>query len=181
MDRMIVTVFGSEAAAYEGWCALEDLHRDLTITLYAMAMITKGTDGSVAVKQTTDQGPWRTVLGLTAGSLVGLFGGPVALAIGAGAGTLGGALLDLGRAGVGLDFVDEVSQHLEAGMTALVADVDEDSITPVDSRMAALGGKVFRRSRADMLDAEIEQDLTATEADLKQAEAELAQAARPLG
>jgi hypothetical protein len=40
----------------------------------------------------------------------------------------------------------DVATALTPGKYAVVADVDEDWVTPVDTRMEAVGGVVFRRS-----------------------------------
>jgi uncharacterized membrane protein len=39
MDMMIVTVFGSEKEAYEGARALNEMHDEESIVLYAMAVV----------------------------------------------------------------------------------------------------------------------------------------------
>lgn len=176
MDKMIVTVFDNEAAAYEGSHALQALHDNGDIVLYGMAVINKDAHNVVTIKKADGPAPWGTVGGLAVGAVVGLLGGPAGVVLGAATGALVGTLGDLGNAGVGADYVDEVSAQLLPGTTAVVAEVDEEWRAPVDARMAALGGRVYRRIREDVVDAQIERDLTALEADLAQAEAELAQA-----
>src|SRR5262249_30018638 len=156
MDKMIVTVFDSEKEAYEGARALKEMHAEGSIALYAIAVIAKEPTGKVSVKQAADQGPVGTVLGLATGSLIGLLRGPVGRAGGAAAGTLGGSLADLANVGVGADFLDEVAQSLRPGKAAVVAEVEEQWVIPVDSRMEDLGGTVFRRSRNDVVDAQVE-------------------------
>ncbi|MGA2841551.1 MAG: hypothetical protein ABSG18_15475 [Steroidobacteraceae bacterium] len=47
---------------------------------------------------------------------------------------------------VDTDFLTDVATALTPGKYAVVADVDEDWVTPVDTRMEAVGGVVFRRS-----------------------------------
>ncbi len=173
MDKMIVAVFDSEKEAYEGTRALQEMHAEGNISLYAMAVIAKEPNGKVAIKQAADHGPTGTVLGLATGSLIGLLGGPVGMAVGAAAGTLGGALADLSNVGVGADFLDEVAQSLRPGKVAVVAEVEEQWVIPVDSRMEDVGGTVYRRSRSDVVDAQFERDIAALNADLDQLQAEL--------
>jgi paraquat-inducible protein B len=112
------------------------------------------------------------LFGLFTGSLVGLLGGPVGLAVGASAGTLTGSLFDLARIGVTEDFLAEVSQNLTPGKLAVVADANEEWVTPVDTRMEALGGVVFRRARGEFIDAQFEREIAADEAELAQLRAE---------
>ena len=59
MNKMLVAVFDTEPAAYEGLHALKDLHEDGDITLYATAVLVKDSAGTVSVKQTADRGAAR--------------------------------------------------------------------------------------------------------------------------
>ncbi len=149
------------------------MHAEGNISLYAMAVIAKEPNGKVAIKQAADHGPTGTVLGLATGSLIGLLGGPVGMAVGAAAGTLGGALADLSNVGVGADFLDEVAQSLRSGKVAVVAEVEEQWVIPVDSRMEDVGGTVYRRWQSDVVDAQFERDIAALNAELDRLEAEL--------
>jgi len=173
MDKMVVTVFDNEKQAYEGERALREMHDEGSIVLYAMAVIAKEPNGKVAIKQSADQGPAGTVLGTATGALVGLLGGPAGVVVGAASGTLGGSLVDLANVGVGEDFLDEVAQALRPGKAAVVAEVEEQWVIPLDSRMEDLGGTVFRRSRRDVVDAQFERDVASLRAEIDQLNAEL--------
>jgi uncharacterized membrane protein len=175
-DKMIVVVFDNEKKAYEGSKALKDLHAEGSITLYASAVIAKDADGKVTVKQAADQGPLGTAVGLVTGSLIGLLGGPVGVAIGAYVGTVGGVLYDLAKVGVSEDFLSEVGQQLHPGKVAVVAEVWEEWVMPVDTRMEAAGGVVFRRARGEVLDYQIERDAAALKAEIADLKAEYARA-----
>jgi uncharacterized membrane protein len=176
MEKMLVIVFDEEGKAYEGARALRDLHAEGSLTLYSSAVIGKDSKGLVSVKQAADQGPVGTAVGLATGSLIGLLGGPVGLAVGAATGTVAGSLSDLVQVGVGEDFLDEVSRQLLPGKTAVVAEVDEQWVTPLDTRIEALGGIVVRRARGEFIDAQIERDIAATEAEIQELKAEYNQA-----
>ncbi len=93
MNKMLVAVFETESAAFEGLSALKDLHRDGDVTLYASAVIVKDKTGKINLKQAAEDGPVGTALGLLSGSLIGILGGPAGLAIGAAAGGLAGLFL----------------------------------------------------------------------------------------
>ena len=58
--------------------------------------------------------------------------------------------MDLNNARVGEDFVDDVRQELQPNKFAVVAEIQEDWTTPVDSRMEAIGGKVYRRALSEV-------------------------------
>ena len=177
MNKMIVTIFNNENSAYEGVKALRELHAEGSLTLYAAAVIAKDTQGVVRVKQAADQGPLGTVLGLTTGSLIGLLGGPVGLAVGAITGTFAGSIYDLAQIGINEDFLTEVSKYLSPGKVAVVAEIDEEWVTPLDTRMEPLDGIVFRRVRGEFIDAQIERELAVADAEIAKLEAEYKQAA----
>ncbi len=160
MDKILVVIFDTEAKAYEGSRALQELNDNGSINLYAHALLSRGDDGKVTVRQKGGPAPVGTAVGLLTGILIGLFGGPVGTAIGAGAGTFGGLVYDLAKVGVGQDFLDEIGQSLVAGEAAVVAEVQEDWTLPVDGRMEPLGGVVLRRTRRDILDTKAETDIT---------------------
>jgi len=176
MDKMIVTVFNDERSAYEGARALRELHEEGSLTLYAATVIFKDTNGVITVKQAADEGPFGTFAGLATGSLIGLLGGPVGVAVGAVAGTLGGSLFDLLRVGVSDDFLTEVYVNLVPNRWAIVAEVDETWVTPLDTRMDALGGVVFRRARGEFMDLQIEREIAADKAEIERLETEYKQA-----
>src|SRR5271167_2675200 len=110
MDRMLVVVFDNETKAYEGKKALLQLDNEGSIGVYAYAVVAKKADGTASIKQGDDSGPLGTLVGTALGSLIGVLFGPVGLAVGATAGLTGGASFDLLNAGVGEDFIDEVSK-----------------------------------------------------------------------
>ncbi len=175
-DKMIVVIFDNEKKAYDGYRALKDLHFEGSITLYASAVIAKDAGGKVTVKEAADRDLLGTGVGLVTGSLIGLLGGPVGVAIGAYVGTVGGVLYDLAKVGVGEDFLGEVEQHLQPGKAAVVAEIWEEWVMPVDTRMEAAGGVVFRRARVEVLDYQIERDAKALKAEVADLKAEFAQA-----
>jgi uncharacterized membrane protein len=173
-NEILVSVFDSERTAFEGLTALKELHRDGDITLYASTVIAKDPAGTVAVRQTADRGPVGTLVGIVTGGLVGLLGGPAGVAVGAYVGGFGGLMYDLFKAGISLDFVDEVSASLTPGKAAVIADVDENRwVTPVETRLGSLGGQTFRRHPGDIIDAELVRDTDAARMELDQLKAEL--------
>src|SRR5260370_3566156 len=150
MDRMIVVVFDSENKAYEGKKALQQLADEGSIGLYAYAVLAKQPDGTATIKQGDNAGPIATLLGTSFGSLIGLLGGPAGMAVGAAAGMSAGAGMDFANLGIGEDFLDDVTKVLKPNKFALVAEVEEDWVAPVDSRMEAIGGPLFKRALAEV-------------------------------
>jgi uncharacterized membrane protein len=176
MDRMLVVVFDNETKAYEGKKALMQLDSEGSITVYAYTVLAKHADGTTTLKQEDDVGPIGTVLGTTFGCLIGLLGGPTGVALGATAGALAGGTVDLSKSFVGEDFIEDVNKALTPNKFALVAEIEENWTTPVDTRMEAIGGTVFRRAVSDVKQTIHEEHVTAMKADLAAMKAEQAQA-----
>lgn len=176
MDRMLVVVFDTENKAYAGEKALLQLDYEGSLTVYAHAVLAKKADGTTVVLKSDDSGPIGTLLGTTWGALIGLLGGPVGVAVGAGAGLVAGGALDLGALRLGSDFIEDATKLLQPNRVAVVAEIDENWTTPVDTRMEEFGGTVIRRSLSDVKEKIDNAHIAAMKADLAQMKAEHAKA-----
>ena len=176
MERMLVITFDNETNAYEGTAALRELERDGSIAVYAGAVVVKNADGKTSVKQVDDLDPIGSLVGTSVGGLVGLLAGPVGMAVGAVSGLTLGAFADIASLRVGDDFVEDVSQSLTLNKVAVIAEIEEGWTTPVDTRMEALGGSVFRRGLSEVRDDLRQAQIAAMKGDLAQLKAEAAKA-----
>jgi len=176
MERMLVVVFDDESKAYEGSRALKQLDSDGNIAIHAEAVIKKNADGTVTMKQSNEEFPVGTVGGTAIGALIGLLEGPIGLGIGAAAGALAGVIGDLNVAAVDAEFVDDVAAVLKPNKCAVIAEVSEEWVTPVDTRMDALGGSVFRTARKSVVHDQIGRDIAALRADIEELKEEHAKA-----
>ena len=174
MNKLVVVMFDNETAADAGLQALRTLHAAGDITLYATGVLAKDASGVVRVRKSMDPGPVGTITGMAVGGLLGLLGGPVGLVVGTMTGTLVGAVRDFWVAGVGLDFIEEAEAHLKPGKVALVAEVEEEWVIPVDSALEAVGGQVFRRTRLEVAEAQYDHDIAAVRSEIKALESEAA-------
>jgi len=176
MEKMLVVVFDNELKTAEAWERLTELDQMGTIAIYAEAIIKKDAKGKVSVTQEGDDLPIRTLTGTAIGSLIGLLGGPVGVGIGAVAGSFAGSVSDLYTAGVNAEFLDDVTAKLTPGKSAVVADISEEWISPVDLQMDELGGEVFRSPKTVVEDDQTERDVTELKAEIAEAKAERAAA-----
>ncbi len=166
MDKMLVVVFENELKAYDGSKALKALDSEGSISIHAEAVIKKNDDSTITVKQEGDDFPIRTVGGTAVGALIGLLGGPIGVVVGAVGGTLAGGAWDISRVGVDSGFLNDVSAKLTPGKWAVVSEISEEWVTPVDSSMAALGGTVFRVARSNVEHEQFAKDVAATKAEI---------------
>jgi uncharacterized membrane protein len=176
IDRMLVVVFDDESKAYQGKKALLALENEGSISVYASAVIAKNADGTIAVRQIDDAPPLGTIFGTPLGSVIGLLGGPAGFAVGTAVGFLAGLTADLRNARIGEDFIDDVKKDLLPNKWAIIAEIEEDWTTPVDTRMEAIGGTVFRRALSDVADTVDEEEVAAMKADIAQMKEEHAKA-----
>ncbi len=176
MDRMLVVTFDTEPKAYEGKKALMQLEGEGSIVVYAYAVVGRNADGTTTVRQSDDPGPLGTLVGTSVGALIGLLGGPVGLAVGTVTGMFAGSTVDINNARIGEDFIDDVKQQLQPNKFAVVAEIQEDWTTPVDTRMEAIGGTVIRRALSEVKQTVDNEDVAAMKADLAQMKAEQAKA-----
>lgn len=114
--------------------------------------------------------------GLSVCSLIGLLGGPVGAAAGALTGTAAGAVRESWAAGVDLVFIEEATQHLQPGKVALVAEIEEEWVIPVDSALEAAGGRVLRRTRTEVAEAQFDHDVAAFKSEIEELESEASHA-----
>ena len=174
MENLVVIVFDKdEPKALEGLRVLEELDSQSEIWLYEARVAVKTPNGPVRVIEKKDNLTLPLVGGASIlGALIGLLGGPVGAAAGAAAGAMVASLADSEEASFSEEFVHEVSMALQCGETAIVADLDEDSVVPVDSHMAKLGGVVFRRARALVEGTQSDRDATLYRAETEELKAE---------
>ena len=176
MDKMLAVVFNDEKGAYEGVRALSDLNMEGSISVNAVGVIKKNADGTTSTRSVDGDFPIRTFAGTAIGSVIGILGGPVGLAAGSAAGALAGLVGDLYTSGIDADFLSDISTALVPGKCAVVADVEEEWVTPVDTRMEALGGVVYRTLKTTVEDDHWSREANAARAELNQMKVEHAQA-----
>jgi len=177
MEKLIVVVFDDQAKAHAGLEALHELDTQGEISLFEVRTIAKEPDGSVQVVENPEDTDFPVIgVSTMVGALVGALGGPIGILGGAAAGAIIGSTLTLLRGDVTEEFVEDVSTALAPGKFALVADISEDCVTPLDTRMEPLGGVIFRRSRSQVRSLHHDRDVAAHRAEIQQLKAERAQA-----
>jgi uncharacterized membrane protein len=176
MSKFAVAVFEDEKKAYEGLHALQELHAEGSLTVWGMAVLRRDAEGRATIIKRDDQGPLGTGLGTLAGGLVGLFGGPVGALVGMAVGATAGGVGDLLHLGVSEEFLAAVERDLAPGKFAVIAEIDEEWVVPLDSRVEELGAKVVvREDRLIFAEDALEKRVNARKARLAQLKAEHAQ------
>jgi len=177
VEKLIVIVFDDQTKADAGFEILRQLDRDGEISVYEAQIIAKEPGGDVRYIDSSNKLAFPVIGGTTAvGALVGLLGGPLGALIGGMVGGLIASIGDLEHAGVTDEFVNDVNTAMTAGKFAVVADVSEDWVTPLDTRMEEIGGVVLRRTRSEVKRMHHDRDAAAHRTEMEQLKAERAQA-----
>jgi uncharacterized membrane protein len=176
MSKFVVVVLSDEVKAYEGSRAFAALHSEGSLTVYSVAVVSKDSDGQIHFKNATESGPLGIAVGAIVGGLVGILGGPPGVLAGVAGGAIIGGFSDLFNLGLSSKFIEKVSMELTPGKTAVIAEVDEGWETPLDSRMAGIGGTVLRNWRSDIEDEQVAAEISARRADYHHLKSEFAHA-----
>ena len=152
---------GPSIAGNQAYDAARDIERVSDVK--SGAILEKDLLGNVTTVDTknlpTAWGLGGAAGGALIGALVGLLAGPGAAAAGtaagaaaassgAAAGAIGGgatgSVADLTNWGLKADYLDTAATYLLPGKTAVVAEVEEGSTTPIDDAVLRHGGIVYR-------------------------------------
>ena len=147
MNKYVMVVLSDESKAYEAVHQLRELHREGSISVYGTAVIQRDASGAVSVRERSDEGPLGMGLGALTGALIGVLGGPVGVAAGVAAGATAGLWRDYRNADLSDEFLEEAQRNLVPGKFAVIAEVEEEWVAPINTRMEVLGGTVVRELR----------------------------------
>jgi uncharacterized membrane protein len=152
MSKFAVVVFADERNAYRGVRVLQELHEDGTVTVDGAAVVHREETGALSVAKRSYDLPLGLGVATLVGSLIALFDGSAdgGAFVHAGEGLVGGWRDHL-HGGVSAEILASVVRELVPGKFAVVADVSHGSLASLDARMEALGGKVFRESRNELV------------------------------
>jgi len=160
MRNYVAVVFNDTNKTYEALHAFWQLDSEGEITVHGTAVVHRNDWGDFQVDTKETHPALATAVGVGVGALLGLLAGPAGAAVGAAGGAAigaatGGAVgvaADLGRANTRDQARVETAFVLARGQSAVIADVSEDSTSPIDARMSDLGGVVYRRAKSDLED-----------------------------
>ncbi len=153
--NVISVSFDPDTNAYAAFTKLNELGSQGQMKVEAAAVIERGDDGQIVVKDSVGSGEFAGAAGGgVLGFMIGIIGGPLGVLVGSTYGLLAGSLIDLGEAEQSESALAQMSASVKPGHTAIVAQVTEQSPEVVDTAMERLGGSVLRRSTDDV-EAEI--------------------------
>lgn len=172
MSKFVVAIFPSEAQAEEGSGAIRELDSEGVLSLYAMGIVSKDEQGNVTTELGKSPSMPSAAMGGVIGGLIGLLGGPIGFALGLGGGAWVGTWRDMSRLGVSTDFVEKVASELTRGRSAVIAEIDEDHVLPLDERIEELGGVLIREWRSAYFEGQLAREASAYKAEMALLESE---------
>lgn len=161
METVIVALLETEFAAQDAAHALDLLGDAGTIGLTASAIVMKSAEGAIRVMKSRRALPASALGGGALGGLIGVFTGPLGIAVGAAIGFTFGTVVDLSDARVRQNFIRSIERALEPGKSAVVAQINEDDEGPVNGHMARIGAVVMRRDLTDVTNEQYDSEVAA--------------------
>jgi uncharacterized membrane protein len=153
--NVVSVTFEDGSNTYTALTELKELDTQGQLELEAAAVVTRGDDGNIVVKdQIGDVQYVGAASGGLLGLLIGIIGGPFGVLIGGAYGLLVGSLFDISETEETASVLSQISASVKPDQTALLAEVAEQSPEVVDTAMAKVGGTVLRRPVEDV-EAEI--------------------------
>ena len=153
--NVIAVSFDDDREAYHALTLLKELDSQERVGVQEAVVVVRGEDGQLVEKDGTESPELvGTASGGLIGLLLGIIGGPLGVLIGGATGLMVGSLYDLADYEETDSALGAISSSVQAGRTALLAEVVEGSPDVIDAEMSGVGGTVLRRSVADV-EAEI--------------------------
>ena len=153
--NVIAVSFNDDHEAYHALTLLKELDSQQRVGVQEAVVVVRGEDGKLVEKDGTQSDYMGgTASGGLMGLLLGVIGGPFGVLIGGATGLMVGSLYDLADYDETESALGAISSSVQAGRTALLAEVVEGTPEVVDAAMSGVGGTVLRRPVAEV-EAEI--------------------------
>ncbi|MFC6269708.1 DUF1269 domain-containing protein [Frigoriflavimonas asaccharolytica] len=161
MANIIVIPFKEETKAITALHKIKELDAYGDITLYEHIMIRKdGKNHYEILDNKTENEGWRTFTGMALGGLVGAFAGPIGFVVGVYTGIAVGAVWDINHFDFENNFIEKVSDTMNVGTIAIIAEVAEDSSVFIDDALQSYSSEIIRSEAGidfdDYVDEQIE-------------------------
>lgn len=145
MSHLIAVAYPDVQTASTVRDKLLDLQKQNLITIEDAAVVERQQDGKIKLHQINSTTGFGAASGALWGGLIGLlfFMPLLGMALGAGAGALGGSMTDVG---VDDDFMKQLAAKMEPGSAALFLLVDQSTPDKVIPEISQYGGHIIQTS-----------------------------------
>jgi uncharacterized membrane protein len=133
---LYIAAYSDPAAAGADWDQIKQLAKDKVVTIEALILVSRDTDGKIHVKDNAHEAGLGAAVGAVGGAIVGLIFPPALLAsavVGAGIGAGAGVVVDQVTKH---EIRSDVENTLPPGSSGIVAIFEERWITDVEKALA---------------------------------------------
>ncbi len=158
MQNILAVIFKEESQGYQAMTQLRQLPGSEKAAILQMVLV-KHQNGRLVALDEYDSGINTTddmILGGLVGSVIGVLGGPMGVLLMGSYGMLAGSLFDDEDALDGQVMIDTVAKKMVEGEVALIALVNEEDESYLDSQLSSFDAEVARFDAAVVAD-EVEQ------------------------
>jgi uncharacterized membrane protein len=174
MDKMLVAIFESERQATVAAGAMKDLCGEGVLLVYAFALIVRDA-GKISIVNSTGEDCSDPVLGAATRKLIKLFGQRLGAVEAANSRAIADPMMEMARIGVDASFLDEVARRLLPGKAAIVAEIEDQMPSAMDTLLQSQDGIVFRCARLETVDIQIAEELNALHGEIQTLEKQVLQ------
>ena len=149
-ENALIVIFDVESEAYQAATELKSAAVSESYVISQLALVKKEA-GKVTPCDGFDSGVETandSAGGALIGGLVGVLGGPVGMLLGASYGALVGGVIDAGDAAQNASMLEQITGKLEDNSTAIIALVQEEDESVLDSRLSKFQATIIRKDAA---------------------------------
>jgi uncharacterized membrane protein len=154
-SNIVVATFDDESKTYQAFSDLKRAAAEGKLKINGLTIMHRRLDGQFEVRDAAMKNFGGSIAGGIIGSLVGIFGGPLGILLGWGAGSLIGGLRDAREVMADRNIFQAVTENMEVGGTVLVGEVENEQPYVIDQIVRRLQGQLLRRPTEDV-EADIE-------------------------
>ncbi|MCH4089631.1 DUF1269 domain-containing protein [Acetobacter sp.] len=163
--NVVVLSFAEESRAFQAFSELKQKSADGAFSLVNAIVLSRKPSGELVSRDGWADGSSgdHVLTGTLLGSLIGLFMGPLGMLFGATTGALIGGSVSLDDAAGQSSLLDQMTHAVPAGITAVIATIEEGSPDAVDAIARSLDA-VILRCPAEIVAAEVDATAKAQDA-----------------
>jgi uncharacterized membrane protein len=154
-SNIVVATFDDESKTYQAFSDVKRAAAEGKLKINGLTIMHRRLDGQFEVRDAAMKNFGGSIAGGIIGSLVGIFGGPLGILLGWGAGSLIGGLRDAREVMADRNIFQAVTENMEVGGTVLVGEVENEQPYVIDQIVRRLQGQLLRRPTEDV-EADIE-------------------------
>lgn len=158
MDKMVAIIFDSEKDVKAGDKILNKLAGEGQIAIFGEAVLEHSSD-AINILKSTENGPISTVFGNLVSCIVNVVGWDKSVKTPPNSETTWGLVNDVNRTLVDVEYLNEIKQMLTPGKYAIIAEINEQWVAPLNSALKPLNPIILREYRKDILDNRLQDDL----------------------